>query len=308
MDHFLVVGTDTVAGLNIAATFGAHHQVSTWAPDQKYDVPNCDALDPDLTAQQVVKQAQPECIIYCGPAARSSWDPTTIDLINDQMVEDAQTWASLAKTSGCKFVMISSDAVFTGPWMFHDEDSPGLCHSYQSLALRATEQQVEEVCTDALIVRTHVFGWSGQADGWVEQLLEDIESHRVVDQDHIRHASPILATDLAEILLRACEENLTGTFHVNGAERVNPLKFAQRLADRFNLPWLALRKDSVMHEVPAGFGEGECSLQTKRIRKALCVAMPLLTESLDRLVEQQASGYKASLEGQTSEATTARAA
>jgi dTDP-4-dehydrorhamnose reductase len=45
-------------------------------------------------------------------------------------------------------------------------------------------------------------------------------------------------------------------------------------------------------EVPQGFGEGESSLQTKEIRKELCVAMPLLSEGLVRLREQSESGYR----------------
>src|SRR5690606_39234932 len=132
-------------------------------------------------------------------------------------------------------------------------------------------------------------------NGWVESLLRSVETQRFVQQDHIRHATPILATDLAEIVRRACLENLTGTYHVAGAERVSPLSFTQRLADQFELPWLAMRRESSLTEAPQGFGEGECSLQTKQIRKALCVAMPLLSEGLSRLKEQAENGYREKL-------------
>ncbi len=185
------------------------------------------------------------------------------------------------------------------PRMFHEEDSPGLCHSLQAITIRAAEDQVREVSPEATIVRTNVFGWSPnhKRSGWVETMLAEIEAKRIVSQDHIRHSTPILATDLAEILERAHQEHLEGTYHVGGAERVSPLKFAQRLADQFDRPWLALRRETTLNEAAHGFGAGECSLQTKKIRKALCVAMPLLSEGLARLEAQHVNGYRERLTG-----------
>ena len=149
--------------------------------------------------------------------------------------------------------------------------------------------------SEALIIRTNAFGWSPTGEGLIESLFQQIEGHRIVDQDHIRHATPILASDLADIIERAVAEELTGIYHVAGAERVSPMAFAQRLADQFDLPWLASRRETSLSERPAGFGAGESSLQTKKIRKALCVAMPMIAEGLDRLSRQQVDGHRDAL-------------
>ncbi|MCA9029327.1 MAG: sugar nucleotide-binding protein [Planctomycetaceae bacterium] len=299
MESLLVVGVDTVVGANIAASLADRHRVLTWAPERRYDIAGCQALDPADTVCQVVEASKPDRIVYCGPAARSIWDPRSKASITEAMVDQAREWAAAAKEANAEFTMISSDALFTGPWMFHDEESPGQCHSIEALTVRATEEQVQEQLPGALIIRTNAFGWSPDPSrsGWLEKMLAEVESRRVVEQDHIRHATPILATDLADILDRAHAERLTGVFHVAGAERVSPLKFAQRLADQFDLPWLALRRDSALSAPPQGFGLGECSLQTKRIRKALCVAMPLLSEGLARLEAQHVNGYRQQLTG-----------
>jgi dTDP-4-dehydrorhamnose reductase len=191
-----------------------------------------------------------------------------------------------------QFTHISSDAIFTGPWMFHDEECPSRCASPQAAVVAAIEQAVRETCPEALIVRTNAFGWSpAGAAGWIESELAAISSRRVLGLDSIRHSTPILATDLAKILQRAWEDDICGTFHIAGAERVNPAKFFQRLADRFGLPWLSIRESMVLEGRPQGFGEGECSLQTKKVRKALCLAMPILSESLDGLLQQYEQGY-----------------
>jgi dTDP-4-dehydrorhamnose reductase len=293
VDKFLVVGVDTVAGANLAVTFAKQHHVSTWSSRDGHDLPNCHALDPADAPRAIVAKCRPDWVIYCGPAARSSWDPAAKAMITDDAVAAAHEWALAAAESGSRLCMISSDALFAGPWMFHDEESHALCGSYQSQVIRAAELQIQEHCPEALIIRTNVFGWSPeQGAGWIETILAEIETKRIVQQDHIRHATPILATDLAEIIQRACQEKLSGMYHVGGAERVSPLKFAQRLADLFDLPWLAMRRETSLNETPQGFGEGECSLQTKKIRKDLCVAMPLLSEGLARLSEQASSGFR----------------
>jgi len=41
----------------------------------------------------------------------------------------------------------------------------------------------------------------------------------------MRHSTPILATDFAEILERAYQQKLRGTYHLAGAERINPFRF-----------------------------------------------------------------------------------
>jgi len=302
VEHILVIGTDTTAGANIATEFSDRYNVSTWAPEDKYDVANCTALSAEETPAETIESARPDCVVYCGPAARSCWEPETAQHITEEMVEDAELWAKAAQAHGCRFVMISSDAIFTGPWMFHEEDSPGICHSAESLTIRATEECVLDACADALILRANVYGWSPNGEnGWLESLLEDVRENRVVEQNHICHGSPILGTDLANIIERACQENLAGIYHAGGAERVSPLKFTQRLADTFDLPWLAVRKESVLYEVPTGFAEGESSLQTKKLRKALCVAMPLLSEGLDRLRSQHESANAPTLPLQVAE-------
>ncbi len=310
MDKFLVIGVDTVAGANLALTLAEKYEVTTWHPEDKFDIVNCDALDPADSPHAAIEQTSPDWVIYCGPAANSSWDPATTQQIDETMVEKAQAWAAACVDSNTRFLMISSDAVFAGPWMFHEESCVGLCQSAEAITVRATEEAVLEVIPSALIIRTNAYGWSADPtrNGWLENLISEVEVSRFVQQDSIRHSTPILATDLAAILERACLENLSGTFHVAGAERINPQIFAQRLADQFEIPWLAVRRETSIAEPPKEFGAGECSLQTKEIRKALCVAMPLVTEGLQTLVEQSKNGFQDKLVGNRGYKVISRAA
>jgi dTDP-4-dehydrorhamnose reductase len=298
VESILVVGIDTVVGANLAAHLADTFDVTGLAPDRSLAIDGCrtHTWSPSRPreAAQWIGTLAPDHVVYCGPESRSAWDPRTTDLIGEHCPDAAAHWAQTAAAAGCRFTMISSDAVFTGPWMFHDEESAAICRSEQAACIRAAETQVRQACPAALVARTNAFGFSPDGDhgGWVESLLNAIEHRRVADCDCLRHATPLLATDLADILERAWQEGLTGIHHVAGAERVNPQQFAQRLAHYFDLPWLSLRREEALLEPAAGFGAGESSLQTKKIRKALCVAMPMLSEGLSRLRAQQLNGHR----------------
>lgn len=296
MDTILVVGVDSIVGANIALECAQHTRVVGIDFNGSTSLADCEILVADdgasQTPSELIRNCDADQVVLCGPAGNTSWDPATAKSLRASAVEQATEWASAAHQCETRFTHISSDAIFTGPWMFHDEDCPGQCDSPQAVVVQEIEAAVRQSCPSALIVRTNAFGWSPAGDaGWIETQLAAIARERVMSLDSIRHGTPILATDLAKILMRSWSDELTGTYHIGGAERVNPAKFFQRLADRFELPWLSLRESHVLEGRPSGFGEGECSLQTKKIRKALCLAMPILSESLDGLVSQFENGH-----------------
>jgi len=294
VNTILVVGIDTVIGGNLAAHFAGRHSVTGLSASGAEQIAGVQiGQSAEQSPESWIAEVNPNWIIYCGPESRSAWDPATAQRISETCASTAEAWGHAAHDAGLNCTMVSSDAVFTGPWMFHDEESA--CHSRcdEAECIRASEKAMRRACPESLIVRSHVFGWSPSGDaGWLETLLEAIEQRRGLDQDCIRHATPILATDLADILERAQEERLSGTYHVAGAERISPVQFAQRLADQFALPWLSVRREEVLDEPADGFGAGETSLQTKNVRKALCVAMPMLTEGLARLHAQALNGFR----------------
>lgn len=291
MDTILVVGVETVVGANLAAHFAEHQDVACVSFGAPVRIEGCRTADAGSPAD-AIRSTRAGHVIYCGPESRSSWEPTTEATLAKSSTTQITSWAAAAQQCGARFTMISSDAVFTGPWIFHEEDSTSLCGSAGAARIRAGEEAAVAACPEALILRTNAFGWSPTGHGWLESILQTIELRRTVDQDPIRHSAPILATDLADIVERALSEDLSGIFHVAGAERVSPHQFAQRLADQFDLPWLAVRREAAIVERAEGFGAAECSLQTKKIRKALCVAMPMLSEGLDRLSAQRFNGHR----------------
>jgi len=93
-------------------------------------------------------------------------------------------------------------------------------------------------------------------------------------------------------------------YHVAGAERVNPHRFVCALARIFDL---APPRASILApvEVPsAAFGQGETSLRTHAIHRAIGRPMPMLTEGLQRLFEQKNDGFDRRFRGGRRQATS----
>jgi dTDP-4-dehydrorhamnose reductase len=248
-------------------------------------------------ARSQLAAARPNRVVYCGAASESAWSYPAIDAAADA---DLRVWSRAVREFGCRFTYLSSDAIFTGPWLFHAEDSTHHCQSLEAGRLRAMEELVERILPESLIVRSNLFGWSADGLGWIESLIASIEDGSIT-ADAVRHATPILATDLAAILQRAHEEELTGSLHIGGAERVSHAAFVRMLAEEFGLEAPRVVPTSVLATSATGFGRGETSLRSTRAKNVLNLAMPSLADGFARLNAQNTDGFRARLAGQNCE-------
>ncbi|MBS0203068.1 MAG: sugar nucleotide-binding protein [Planctomycetes bacterium] len=300
MNKVLVAGLETVVGGNMAVCLARTHSVKGVALAEPVSFSGCDVEPPPGTHVEAIRllieRTKPQRVIFCGASSRSGWEgaqaPTEAD------VQLARNWIEATRQSHTHLTLIASGAIFTGPWMFHSENSQSFCPSAGAQRLREIEAAAAELSPDSLIVRTHVFGWQpGGNDGWIESLLAQMEQGNARGLDCFRYASPILATDLADIVPRAWAAGLSGVYHIGGAERANPVQFARRLSHHFQLPVPSSPAGEFLVDRPTGFACGETSLQTRKIRRALHVALPMLEEGVLRLFQQHVDGYRSRLTG-----------
>ena len=294
MKTLLIAGLDSVVGVNLAAHFAEQYRVIGVCLTDLVSLDHCHSgLCPAQEENDIlewVESIRPDRLVLCGPAANSTWDGGHRQSPGVPSAEAAGRWAAAAREFDAAFTVISSDAVFTGPWIFHDEESSCVCNSVQARAVRRAEKICAQRCPGALIVRTNVFGWNYN-NGWIENTLAALESANAGPFDFQRHATPILATDLAGILQKAWASRLDGTYHIAGAERINPNQFVRRLAEEFHLNAPTPVDGNRLLQRPTGYGCGETSLHSTRIRKALDIAVPAVNDGLQRLREQKLNGY-----------------
>lgn len=308
MEKVLIIGTECVAGANLAAVFAPSFETTGLTTSSAVQIERCrnsrlQQFD-FATAAQIMQTEQPDEVVFCGSAAHSCWDApeTQIGSLDDAY---AAAWARAAVQSDAGFTFISSDAVFTGPWMSHNEKDDHFCDTPQAILIRQAEATVREACPEARIVRTNVFGWGTDETrtGFAESILTRAMSGQPIELDGLRHAAPILASDLAAVLLKAWEAGQTGVLHIAGAERINPCQFAVRVASLAGLDIPTFDQQARLSRPVTGFGRGETMLDCRKARRVLGVPMPMIDEGIGRMLEQRENGFLAQLRSEAATAT-----
>lgn len=293
MERLLITGVDRPLGANLARALADRCDVLGLYRDYAVE---CDGLqtaywpggDP-LSLRNHWQQWQPHWTIHCGPLAESSWDRPLRPAVHDESGLVAAL-VELTAGSAARLTVVSSDLVFTGPRLFHEETSAPTSTTADAVQARAIEQAFSR--TSALVVRTHAYGWSPVPAhaGFAQRAYEALLSGPFSAADGLRHATPLFAGDLAELLWRAFELRLHGLYHLAGAERTSPYRFACELASMLEQPlpqpgcsaWLS--DASEWHE--------ETSLNSKRARRALEMSTPLLREGLQRFIQCAKSEWR----------------
>ena len=292
MERLLVTGVDGPLGMNLAlalverfevlglysryAVETSSFQTEAWLPD-----------DPGRLAGHVGGW-RPRWMIHCARLSAPAWDPIGGDAPGEHEPVVVARLAELAAGLSARLTVISSDAVFAGPRMFHEETSvPGGTSRHAALA-RGMEQAL--AAARAMVVRTHAYGWSPVEahGGFAERAFDALASGTEPMADGRRHATPILATDLAPLLLRAYELRLEGLYHLAGAERASPFRFVEQMAAEFGLH--GGRQGASSPPLPAD-ANGETSLCSKRARRMLERTTPMLRQGLARFAAQRLDGW-----------------
>jgi len=297
MNSALIVGVESIAGAGLATALSSTHRVVGLSSVAGVAVCECRVIHLSSTSaaaiEQQIQAASPDRIIFCGQASRSSWDqPSVAHGFEDSLAVD---WARAAARHGIEFAMISSDAVFSGPWMSHAEDDEHFNPSEEAQRLREIEDAILQCLPEALIVRTNVFGWSPcpSEPGFAKQLLDEINRGLVERVDFIRHASPVLATDLGNLMGKAFDAELSGILHLAGAERLSPYHFAERLCAAAGQPAVIIPDETLLSSLSTGRDRGETTLDCSAARELLGVSMPLLEDGLTGFLAQQPEQFEA---------------
>ncbi len=293
MERLLVTGIDGLVGMNLALKLAEHYETLGLYTRHVVDSPHMQCAwwhaDAPAALHVLARDWRPQWIIHCGPLSASNWDPPPCDPLAVAEPHIVTELAALAARLTAQLTVISSDAVFTGPRMFHDETSPADDPTPRAAHVLAMERALAD--TQALVVRTHAYGWSPVETnaGFAQRAFEALGAGALAEADGLRHATPILATDLAELLARAYELRLHGLYHLAGAERASPFRFVSEMAGILGLhvpPGRAPQFPST------GGRRDETSLNSKRARRLLELATPLVREGLARFAEQNVQGWR----------------
>lgn len=295
MEKLLVIGVDRLAGGNLALALAERCETLGIGLTIGFQFDGCRTLcvESDETDElaDMVAAEHPRCIVYCGPSCAASWDG--IDAV-DGALEASRIKAveQAAQQSGSRLILLSTDAVFSGPRLFHHETFP-TADSSTALAARNVEQAL--AANETLILRTHLFGWSPTGGNYAERMWSALAEGSQPVAAGTSYATPILASDAAEFVWQAYRRRLSGLYHLGGAERVSQWQFASAMARSCGVEMAKTRAavNSASNGLPAG---EETSLDSRRLQRALSMPLPAVHEGLGRFINQATNGHRQRLQ------------
>lgn len=178
--------------------------------------------------------------------AKCDEDPDGSAKIN---VELPATLARLAHHLSARFIHLSTDMVFDGQKGGYRPDSPTApVSTYGRQKLKAEEAVMSRTPEFATVLRTTLL--TGNSPGGRRSVHEKLfatwaagNTARLFD-DEIRQ--PCLAGSLAETVVEIAERNdLFGTFHWAGAEKISRYEIGRRILEHFKLPPNLIEKTSL---------------------------------------------------------------
>lgn len=208
-----------VLGIEVTATHfsgAAGEDGATWIP--------LDVRD-EIAVRRAVERAQPTRIVNTAfiQTERDMWATT---------VEGAAAVAREASVLGARLVHFSTDMVFDGRAVdaYAETDPPSPVSAYGE-AKAESERIVAAAAPDAAIARTSLIYRGGTPPSNHEQFVLDAVDGRTDARfftDEIR--CPITVGDLAAATLELAGLEVSGTFHLAGAEAVSRYEFARLVA------------------------------------------------------------------------------
>lgn len=270
MGRIIIAGVETVAGQAIARRVSRSHTVEAFSCTAAV-TSGLYASEP-FAASRLSDIRSIDVVCFCGGGSRSSWDA-------DFGLFDAEHTAlaacvELANTASARLVYVSSDAVFDGPWIFHDDDCRSYSASQTSEQLREWED-LASTATQHLILRTNVLG--SAAGNWLSSLVEKLKSGQPASLNARQWSTPLAEAAFAEAVQLAIDARLTGCVNLGGAERTTAFRFAAQLATAMGL-------STELSPVTTSAVQ-ECGLRSHRIRTATNWTAPVLAETFDQLTD-----------------------
>lgn len=259
------------------------------------DQPGLRVVTADLTAPSAAKELlahlKPKWVINCAAFTNvdeCERDPDRARALN---VELPRALAAACAEAGVGLVHVSTDSVFDGErGNYAEDDEPAPVNVYAQSKLEG-ERAVQDVFPEALVLRTNFIGISqsrraGLAD-WITTRLESGE--RIQGFIDVIFA-PLLANELARLVLAAIDSRLQGLYHASARDACSKYDFACRLGAALGFDSVLVDRASLADAKLAARRPLNTSLSSSRLEGALGRPMPSVEDAIAGYVALHGAG------------------
>jgi dTDP-4-dehydrorhamnose reductase len=178
-----------------------------------------------------------------------------------------------------------------------EDDVPRPVNVYGATKLRG-EQAVLAALPEAIVARVNFYGWSLSGDrSLAEFFINNLRAGNPVLGFTDVVFCPMLANQLARLVLAMVDKRLAGLFHVVGREPMSKYEFGVAVARRWGLDAGRISPRSVAGSGLAAPRTRNLHLSTHKLSTALGTALPAFSTGLDEFYAQSLQGYPQLIRG-----------
>lgn len=236
----LVTGASGLLGLNLGLQAAGRYRVtgvtnSNTLVNAPFEVVSADLGVPGTFAR-ILERARPDFVIHTAALANIDTCEKKPDVSHRLNAELPGEVAEACAQHNLRMVHISTDAVFDGTnGGYTEDDAPNPQGIYARDKL-AGELAVTAVYPQASIARVNFYGWSLLGRRSLSEFFyNNLKAGQRVNGFTDVLYCPLLANDLAELLLEMLEKGLHGIYNVLSRESLSKYQFGLNIARCFGL-------------------------------------------------------------------------
>ena len=292
----LITGASGLLGINLALEAGREHEVIGMDRGKLKSAP-FPLLQADfLRATEIhsmIDSIHPDWLVNC--AALANLDecenhPDQARILNTDLPCEL---AMVCAERNIKFVHLSTDAVFDGTkaGAYSEEDTPNPQSVYSQTKFDG-ERPVQEANPQAIVARVNFFGWSltnrrSLGEFFVKNLSEGKNVNGFTDVIFC----PMWVNHLSRLLVEMLEKNLSGLYHVVGAQAMSKYQFGVEVARKFGLRDSLIAPQSVERSSLTARRSHNLWLSIHKLSTDLGHEIPHFSTGLDGFYTQFRQGY-----------------
>jgi dTDP-4-dehydrorhamnose reductase len=294
--RLLITGASGLLGINLAMETMSEHEVigvdRGKLKSAPFQVIQMDLLHKN-TIDSIIDSIQPDWLINCAALAnleKCEEDPDQAKILNTDLPGEL---ASVCAKRSISFVHFSTDSVFDGTkeGIYREEDEPSPPGVYSKTKLDG-ERAVQEVNSQAIIARVNFYGWSlGAKRSLAEFFVNNLSEGRNVNGFTDVIFCPMWVNHLSRTLIEMLKKNLSGLYHVVGAQAMSKYQFGVEIARRFRLREDLISPQSVEKSALTAKRSHNLWLSTHKLSTDLGHEIPPFSTGLSEFYTQFQQGY-----------------
>jgi len=313
--RILITGASGLLGLNLAleaakehTVFGTANSHAFASPPSAFQVVQTDLLAPGAV-ESLFKQTRPDWVIHCAALANvdaCEADPALASQLNTELprklaqlcqaptgqADNRSSSAGNVTRGGARLLHISTDCVFDGQrGSYSEEDTPNPLGVYARAKLEG-ELAVLQANPQAIVARVNLFGWSPSGKrSLAEFFYNNLSAGKQVMGFTDVLFCPLLANDLAHVLIEMLGKGLSGVYHTVSSECLSKYEFGLRLAHQFGLDAGLIQPTSVMQGGLKAARSPNLSMRTDKLAAALGHPLPSVSTGIETFYQLYQQGY-----------------